>query len=62
MGVHSYNPSIWEAEVGRADVQGHPQLYGEFKSSLSYMRLGHKQANKQTKPNRAMGWLSGQNR
>lgn len=31
-----YNPSTWKTEVGRSEVHGHPQLYGEFKANLSY--------------------------
>lgn len=32
-----YNPSIWEVEESEEAVQGHPQLYNGFKSSLSYV-------------------------
>jgi hypothetical protein len=31
--------STWEAEVGKSEVQGHPQLHGKFKPSLSHLRL-----------------------
>lgn len=42
MGVHSCHPSTQEVEMGGAGVQGHPQLYNEFKASLGLMRLSQK--------------------
>lgn len=38
MVVYSSDPSTWKVETKRSGVQGHPQLQGEFKDNLSYMR------------------------
>jgi len=34
----SYDSNIQEVEVEELGVQGHPQLHGEFKARLGYMR------------------------
>lgn len=34
--VDVYNPSTGGIEAGRAEVQGHPQLYKGFEASLDY--------------------------
>lgn len=33
--AYTYNPSAWEMEAGRSDIQGQPQLRIESESSLS---------------------------
>lgn len=35
--IPSINPSTWKMETGRSKIQGHPQLYKEFKASLGYL-------------------------
>lgn len=48
--VYSYNLSTWKTEVGRSEVQGHPQLYGVGpKTNLSYETWS--QTSKHIKPN-----------
>lgn len=41
----TYDPNIQEVEAEELGVQGHPQLHGEFKARLGYMRhsLGEEQ-------------------
>lgn len=36
--VLACNPSTWEVDTGRADVQGQPQVHSEFEASLIYMK------------------------
>lgn len=36
---HAWSPSPWEIEVGEPKVQGHPQKYSEFQTSLGYMHM-----------------------
>lgn len=36
--MHTCNPNTQEVEIERSEVQGHPRLHGEFKSSLGYIR------------------------
>lgn len=43
MVLHSSNPGILEAEVGRSGIQGHPLLCIEFKVSLGYETQTQKQ-------------------
>jgi hypothetical protein len=37
MVVHVYNPSTGENEAGGSQVASQPELYTEFKASLSYI-------------------------
>lgn len=46
--VYSYNSSTWKTEVGRSEVHGHPQLYGEFKANLSYETWSQTNKTKQS--------------
>lgn len=36
--VPVYNPSVWEMEARRPEIQGHPWLPSEFEMSLKYIR------------------------
>lgn len=38
MLAYACNPSMKELEAGGPGMQGYPQLYGDFKASLSYMK------------------------
>lgn len=42
------NPSTWETEIGKLEVQSHPWLLWEHMGSLSYMRLCLKRISKQS--------------
>lgn len=42
MVAHAYNLGTWEVEVGELGIQCHPQLHGEFVSSLDNARLSLK--------------------
>lgn len=35
--VDNSDPCTWEVEAGQLGVQGYPQLYSEFDTSLGYM-------------------------
>ena len=39
MVVHDYTRSSWEAESGRPEVLGHPQLHSKFEASLGYIKV-----------------------
>lgn len=43
--AHAYNLSTWQVEVGGSGIQSHPQLHGEFVSSLGHVRLSLKKNN-----------------
>lgn len=40
--IHTFNPITWQLEARRSKVQGHLQLYSEFKVSLGYIKLSLK--------------------
>jgi hypothetical protein len=35
--IHVYDPSTWEAETGRSQVQDQPWLHSEFEASIGYI-------------------------
>jgi hypothetical protein len=42
MVVHICNPNTWEAEAGRLQVQGHPQIHSETpfqKTKMSWLNM-----------------------
>lgn len=51
MVMHAWNTCRWEVEAEASEIQGQPQVYNEFGTSLGYMRL-HLNNNKQTKKNK----------
>lgn len=38
MAVFACNLSTWDMVLGGSEIQGHPQLHGEFEASLAYTR------------------------
>lgn len=56
-GVVAYtcNLSIWKVEIGGSEIQGHAQLYSEFKNSLDYVSTCLKQNNKKATFKEARG-------
>lgn len=63
MVVHAYNPSTWEAGVGKSRVPGHLRLQSEFEAKLWYMRVLFQKAKtnqKQKVLKRVVGkaWIS----
>lgn len=47
--AHDYNLNIWGSEIGKWEVQGHPQPYSKFEAKMSFMRSHFKKKSKQTK-------------
>lgn len=44
---HDCDSSTWEEQAGGPEIQDQPQLHGEFKASLGYMKLSKNNRNSQ---------------
>lgn len=47
---YSYNPNTRDVEAGESEIQGHSQLYHEFKANLGYVRTFSKRKGNLPRP------------